>query len=61
MPGGDFLDANVILYAFDEDLAKRSIAVGILERAEPQNTSISFQVVQEVLNVLTCGADVPRT
>jgi predicted nucleic acid-binding protein len=53
MPGGSFLDANVILYAFDDDPVKRTIAEDILQKADAADTCISFQVLQEVLNVLS--------
>jgi predicted nucleic acid-binding protein len=61
MPGGDFLDANVILYAFDDDLVKRAIAEDILQDAEAANTCISFQVVQDVLNALSRRSDASKT
>jgi predicted nucleic acid-binding protein len=61
MPGGDFLDANVILYAFDDDLAKRAVAEDILESADAANTCISFQVLQEVLNVLSRRTEASST
>ncbi len=50
---GDFLDSNVILYAFDVDQRKQEIARQIVDDALVGNAFISFQVVQEVLNVLT--------
>jgi predicted nucleic acid-binding protein len=51
----DFLDSNVILYLFDDvDDRKRAIAHDIVERSIRDRTGIiSFQVVHEVLNVLT--------
>ena len=53
MPGS-FLDSNVILYAFDErNEAKQARAREILNVARQPEFCISFQVVQEVLNVIT--------
>jgi predicted nucleic acid-binding protein len=54
---GDFLDSNVILYAFDEDQRKYEIARRVLEQALAGEACISFQIVQEVLNVLSRRAD----
>ena len=48
----DFLDANVVLYTFGADVRKRDIAEGLLQEAANGQGTISFQVVQEVLNVL---------
>lgn len=50
---GDFLDSNVILYTFDVDEQKRLVAQGIVMAALAGDACISFQVVQEVLNLLT--------
>ena len=52
---GEFLDSNVFVYAFDEsDERKRSIARDLVLRSLRDSTGvISYQVVQEVLNVLT--------
>jgi predicted nucleic acid-binding protein len=51
----DFFDSNVFVYLFDEtNDHKRSIAEGLLVQALEANSGcISFQVVQETLNVLT--------
>ncbi len=52
---GDFIDSNVFIYLFDEtnpeksDIAKDLIHQGILSG----KSQISFQVVQETLNVIT--------
>jgi predicted nucleic acid-binding protein len=58
---GDFLDSNVLLYLFDDtDSRKRRIAERLVETALREGTGwISFQVVQEVLNVLTRGFNPP--
>lgn len=52
---GDFLDSNVFVYLFDEtDERKRSISGRIVESGLQNNSAvISFQVVQETLNVVT--------
>jgi predicted nucleic acid-binding protein len=51
----DFIDSNVFIYLFDEvDERKRSTAEAIVHGALAGGTGvISFQVVQETLNVLT--------
>ena len=51
----DFIDSNVFVYLFDDaDERKRTAAERIVQRAIADGTgAISFQVVQEVLNVLT--------
>lgn len=53
--GGEFLDSNVFVYAFDEtDERKRGIARELVLRSLRDTTGvISYQVVQEVLNVIT--------
>ena len=50
----DFLDTNVFIYLFDEtDPAKRRIADGLVQRSmEHGSGCISFQVIQETMNVL---------
>ena len=60
---GDFIDSNVFLYLFDEtDERKREIADGIVESAlQAHSASISFQVVQEVLSVVTRNLAAPMT
>lgn len=52
---GDFLDSSVLVYLVDEtDLEKRRIAEDVLRRAlDDESGCISFQVVQETLNVIT--------
>ena len=51
----DFIDANVLLNLFDEtDERKRTTAQQVVQGALATGSGvISFQVVQEVLNVLT--------
>ena len=56
---GDFLDSNVILYAFDEDQRKYEIARRVMEQALTGEAYISFQVVQEVLNLLSRKTEPP--
>ncbi|MGB3683817.1 MAG: PIN domain-containing protein [Rubrobacteraceae bacterium] len=60
---GDFLDSNVFVYLFDEtDERKRGIAERIVESGLQTNSvSISFQVVQEALNVVTRKLATPMT
>jgi predicted nucleic acid-binding protein len=59
----DFIDSSVFIYLFDEtDDRKRTTAEHVVHDALARGTGvISFQVVQETLNVLTrkLGAD-PR-
>jgi predicted nucleic acid-binding protein len=56
-----FLDSNVLLYTFDKaDPRKQRIARFLVETALKDGTAcISYQVVQEVLNVLTRKHDPP--
>lgn len=51
----EFLDSNVFLYLFDEtDDHKRGVAERLVQRALSDGSGvISFQVVQETLNVMT--------
>jgi len=51
----DFLDSNVFVYLFDEaDAAKHAAARSLVADALSHGTGVvSFQVVQETLNVLT--------
>ncbi len=60
---GDFIDSNVFVYLFDEtDDRKRGIADGIIDSALQTNSaSISFQVVQETLNIVIRKLPVPMT
>jgi predicted nucleic acid-binding protein len=57
----DFIDSNVFVYLFDEtDSAKRERARDLVQAAVGSTTYlISFQVVQEVLNVITQKLKVP--
>ncbi|MGH3090653.1 MAG: PIN domain-containing protein [Rubrobacteraceae bacterium] len=59
----DFIDSNVFVYLFDEtDERKRSIADGIVDSAlRNRSAIISFQVVQETLNVVTRKLPTPMT
>ena len=60
---GDFLDSNVFVYMFDEtDERKRDAAEGIVTSAlQNHNACISFQVVQETLNILTRKVAAPMS
>jgi predicted nucleic acid-binding protein len=50
----DFIDSNVILYLFDDtDARKRKIAESVVRDAlETGSGLVSFQVIQETLNVV---------
>jgi predicted nucleic acid-binding protein len=60
---GDFIDSNVLVYLFDEtDDRKRDTAERLIQSAlQTHSASISFQVVQETLNVVTGKLPVPMT
>lgn len=60
---GDFIDSNVFIYLFDEtDERKRSIADGIVGSAlRNDSAAISFQVVQETLNIVTQKLPAPMS
>lgn len=51
----DFLDSNIFVYLFDDkDRVRRDVAEGLVTRALADGSAcISFQVVQETLNVIT--------
>ena len=51
----DFIDSNVLVYMLDStDLDKRELAVRLVSRlVDDESGCISFQVVQETLNVIT--------
>jgi predicted nucleic acid-binding protein len=51
----DFIDSNVLIYLFDEtDARKQRIAEQLVENGlREASACISYQVVQEVLNVVT--------
>lgn len=55
MSDGDFIDSNVFVYLVDpKDPAKRRTAEDLISASiERGSASISFQVVQETLNVMT--------
>lgn len=57
----DFIDSNLFVYLFDHtDDRRRGIAREIVERGIAEGTgAISFQVVQEVLNVITHKMEQP--
>lgn len=59
----EFIDSNVFVYLFDEtDDRKREAAERIVDSAlQTHNASISFQVVQETLNVVTRKLPTPMT
>ena len=59
----DFLDSNVLVYLFDEtEPRKYEVAQQLVRNAIAEGTSIvSFQVVQEVLNLLTGKFASPAT
>jgi predicted nucleic acid-binding protein len=51
---GEFIDTNIFIYLFDEtDERKRNISEQLIQRAlETRSACISYQVVQEALNVV---------
>lgn len=59
----DFFDANIFIYLFDEtDARKRGLAEKMLAQALMDTSGvISFQVVQETLNVITTKLKVPAS
>ena len=49
-----FLDTNILVYSFDlKAKKKRSIALGLVSEALHGKGAISYQVIQEFLNVAT--------
>jgi predicted nucleic acid-binding protein len=62
MSGVDFIDSNVLVYLFDRgDDRRRGIAQNLVAQAHLDGAVISFQVVQETLNVLTRKFKPPMT
>lgn len=63
MSGKAFLDTNVFVYHLDgADARKQAIADALVRQAlRSQDACISYQVVQECLNVVTTKARVPLT
>ena len=61
MSAGDFLDSNIFVYMFDESSpVKRRQAEALVAESLARGTGcISFQVVQETLNVLIRRMDTP--
>ena len=59
----DFIDSNVFVYLFDEtNASKREAAERLVETSlRDSNACISYQVVQEVLNVVTRRFDPPAS
>ena len=57
----DFIDSNIFVYLFDEtDERKRQVAQSLVNTALVEGSAqISFQVVQETLNVITRKLKVP--
>lgn len=60
---GEFIDTNVFVYLFDEtDNRKRRIAQRVVNSAlSTRSGAVSFQVVQETLNVILRKIDTPVT
>lgn len=55
-----FIDTNVFVYTFDADVKKRETARALVDRAlQDGNGCISYQVVQEFLNVATRKFAIP--
>jgi predicted nucleic acid-binding protein len=55
-----FLDTNILVYSFDTTSpSKREVAKDLIKNAHKANGCISFQVIQEFLNVATRKFEVP--
>ena len=63
MSVADFFDTNVLVYLFDDaEPAKQSVARRLVSQALAADSGcISYQVVQETLNVVTCKFKRPAT
>lgn len=58
----DFIDTNVFVYLFsDSEPRKQDIARRLIDKALAESATISSQVVQETLNVITRKLAVPVT
>lgn len=59
---GDFFDSNVLIYMFDKrNPAKQLVAAGLVVDGTANSATISFQVVQETLAVMTRKIENPAT
>jgi predicted nucleic acid-binding protein len=60
---GEFIDSNVFLYLFDEaNPRKRQTAEGLIHTALETGTAVvSFQVIQQTLDVITRKVETPAT
>lgn len=58
-----FIDTNILIYSFDPDNpSKRKIALDLISKALERGTGvISYQIIQEFLNVATRKFAVPLT
>jgi predicted nucleic acid-binding protein len=57
-----FLDTNILVYSFSPDIEKEKISKGLVETAlKSKKGAISYQVVQEFINVSTKKFTVPFT
>lgn len=63
MNGKYFIDTNILIYSFDPDNpSKRKIALDLISKALERGTGvISYQIIQEFLNVATRKFAVPLT
>ncbi len=60
MKGRFFLDTNIIVYSFEPDLKDRkAISDKLIKKALNGKGCISFQIIQEFLNVATKKFDIP--
>lgn len=58
----DFIDTNVFVYLFDDSASKkRATATAVVLAGLKNGAAISYQVVQETLNVVTRKLPVPAT
>jgi predicted nucleic acid-binding protein len=56
-----FIDTNILVYSFSSDSVKKEISRKIIKDAHLKKGCLSFQVIQEFLNVLTKKFEIPLT
>ena len=59
MKGKFFIDTNIIIYAFSLESEKKSVSTQLIKQAHKRNGCLSFQVIQEFLNIATSKFKIP--
>ena len=54
-----FIDTNIIVYAFSLESEKKAISKELIKKAHKKSGCLSFQVIQEFLNIATKKFEIP--